>query len=84
MSPALSEEVTFGRNNVKNLDWAMYRAARAYDIPARIEIDLIEHPEILSGSEDEPATRPAVAAIANAIFDATGARVRQTPLTRRE
>jgi nicotinate dehydrogenase subunit B len=42
---------------------------------------LIDHPEIAPSGAGEPSSRPTAAAIANAIFDATGARVRQAPLT---
>jgi CO/xanthine dehydrogenase Mo-binding subunit len=42
---------------------------------------LINHPERRGGGAVEPSSRPTAGAIANAIFDATGARVRQAPLT---
>ena len=42
---------------------------------------LLNRPEIASSGAGEPATRTVPAAIANAIFDATGARIRRVPIT---
>ncbi len=81
MSRTLYEEVTFDRSSVTSVDWTTYPVARASNIPTRIEIELINHPEIPSSGAGEPSTRPTPAAIANAVFDATGARVRQGPLS---
>ena len=78
---SLKEEVTFDRSNVTSVDWITYPVARASDIPDRVEIVLINHPELPSSGAGEPSSRAVAAAIANAIFDATGARVRQAPLT---
>jgi nicotinate dehydrogenase subunit B len=77
----LKEEVTFDRSNVTSVDWVTYPVARASDVPDRVEIVLINHPELPSSGAGEPSSRATAAAIANAIFDATGARVRQAPLT---
>jgi nicotinate dehydrogenase subunit B len=81
MSRSLKEEVTFDRSNVTSVDWRTYPVARASDIPSRVDIVLLDHPEFPSSGAGEPSTRGTAAAIANAIFDATGARVRQAPLT---
>jgi nicotinate dehydrogenase subunit B len=78
---SLKEEVTFDRSNVTSVDWKTYPVARASDIPAQVDIVLINHPEIPPGGAGEPSSRATAAAIANAIFDATGARVRTAPLT---
>ncbi len=75
----LKEEVTFDRSNVTSVDWITYPVARASDVSDRVEVILINHPELPSSGAGEPSSR--AAAIANAIFDATGARVRQAPLT---
>ena len=77
----MKEEVTFDRSNVTSVDWITYPIARASDVPDRVEIVLINHPELPSSGAGEPSSRATAAAIANAIFDATGARVRQAPLT---
>jgi nicotinate dehydrogenase subunit B len=78
---ALKEEVTFDRSNVTSVDWKTYPVARASDVPNRVDVVLISHPELPSSGAGEPSSRATAAAIANAIFDATGARVRQAPLT---
>lgn len=81
LSRSLKEEVTFDANRVTSTDWYSYPVARASDVPEKVEIVLIDHPEIEASGAGEPSSRPTAAAIANAIFDATGARVRQAPLT---
>ena len=81
MSRTLHEEVMFDRKSVTSVDWRSYPVARASEIPAQIDIALINHPEIPSTGAGEPSTRPTPAAIANAVFDATGVRLRQAPLT---
>jgi CO/xanthine dehydrogenase Mo-binding subunit len=75
------EEVTFDRSNVTSVDWNSYRVARMSDVPAVVEIVLLNRPDLPPGGAGEPSSRPTAAAIANAVFDATGARVRQVPLT---
>ena len=81
MSRTLHEEVMFDRNNVTSVDWRSYPVARASEIPAQVDVVLINHPEIPSTGAGEPSSRPTPAAIANAVFDATGVRVRRGPLT---
>jgi len=81
LSRSLKEEVLFEPTRVTSVDWNTYAVARASDIPAQVDIVLIDHPEIPPSGAGEPASRPTAAAIANAIFDATGARVRRGPFT---
>ncbi|MGH9737772.1 MAG: molybdopterin cofactor-binding domain-containing protein [Candidatus Acidiferrales bacterium] len=81
LSRSLKEEVTFEANRVTSTDWYSYPVARASDVPEKVEIVLIDHPEMEPSGAGEPSSRPTAAAIANAIYDATGARVRQAPLT---
>jgi nicotinate dehydrogenase subunit B len=78
---ALKEEVMFDRSNVTSVDWKTYPVARASDVPDHVEVVLINHPELPSSGAGEPSSRATAAAIANAVYDATGARVRQAPLT---
>jgi nicotinate dehydrogenase subunit B len=78
---SLKEEVTFNRTNVTSVDWNTYPVARASDIPTQVDVVLLNHPEFPPSGAGEPASRATTAAIANAVFDATGARVRQAPLT---
>jgi nicotinate dehydrogenase subunit B len=75
------EEVRFDRSNVTSVDWNTYPVARASDVPPVVDIVLINRTDLPPGGAGEPSSRPTAAAIANAVFDATGARVRQIPLT---
>lgn len=77
---ALKEEVTFDRSNVTSVDWNTYPVARWADVP-EIEIVLLNHPESAPTGAGEPSSRPTAAAINNAIFDATGVRIRRVPFT---
>jgi CO/xanthine dehydrogenase Mo-binding subunit len=81
LSRTLKEEVMFDRNNVTSVDWRTYPVARWSDIPVKVDVVLINHPEIAPSGAGEPSSRPTAAAIANAIFDATGVRLRQVPFT---
>jgi CO/xanthine dehydrogenase Mo-binding subunit len=81
LSRTLKEEVTFDGTHVTSVDWNSYPVARASDIPEQVDITLINHPEIPPSGAGEPSSRPTAAAIGNAIFDATGVRVRRGPLT---
>ena len=50
-------------------------------MPDRIDIALINRPDLPASGAGEAAIRPVAAAIANAIFDATGTRLRRAPFT---
>ena len=78
---ALLEEVRFDRQAVTSLDWASYPILRFSDVPDEIAISLIDRRDQPSLGAGEPATSPVFAAVANAIFDATGARLRSIPFT---
>ena len=80
VSRALLEEVQFDSTGQKNLDWDSYPVIRFEQIPD-VEIVLINRPEMQPLGGGEPSIVPVTAAIANAIFDATGARMRQVPFT---
>ena len=81
LSRSLKEEVMFDRSRVTSVDWLTYPVARASDVPAVVEVVLLNRPDLPPGGAGEPSSRATTAAIGNAIFDATGARVRQAPLT---
>ena len=80
VSRALLEEVQFDSTGQKNLDWDSYPVIRFNQIPD-VEIVLTNRPEMQPLGGGEPSIVPVTAAIANAIFDATGARLRQIPFT---
>ena len=80
VSRALFEEVTFDANGVTSLDWASYPILRFPDLP-ELDIVLINRPDMAPLGAGEGATITPAAAIANAIFDAVGVRLRQGPFT---
>jgi CO/xanthine dehydrogenase Mo-binding subunit len=80
-SRALFEEVRFDEHTVTSVDWLSYPILEMKDAPERIDIVLIDHADELPLGAGEPATRPVAAAIANAVFDAAGIRLRQAPLS---
>jgi nicotinate dehydrogenase subunit B len=81
VSRTLWEEVRFDRKNVTSVDWMTYPILDITETPETIDVVLINHPEIAPSGAGEPSTRPVAAAIANAIFDATGVRIRRVPFS---
>jgi nicotinate dehydrogenase subunit B len=81
VSRTLFEEVQFDRNQVLSVDWTSYPILEIQDAPERIDIVLINRPEVAASGAGEPSTRTVPAAVANAIFDATGVRIRRVPIT---
>jgi nicotinate dehydrogenase subunit B len=80
-SRSLWEEVTFDREKVTSVDWNSYPILDIAEAPSAIDIMLINRPELRPMGAGEPSTRPVAAALANAIFDATGVRQRRAPFT---
>ena len=80
ISRTLKEAVKFDRGRVTSVDWRSYPILSFAEVPDSIEIELIDHPELPSVGAGEAATSPIPAAIANAIYDATGKRLRDVPL----
>jgi CO/xanthine dehydrogenase Mo-binding subunit len=80
LSRTLFEEVRFDRDSVKSIDWTSYPILEMQDAPEAIEVVLIDRPEIAPTGAGEPTIRVIPAAVANALFDATGVRVRTAPL----
>ncbi len=81
-SRALFEEVTFDASNVTSVDWVRYPILEMADAPESVEIVLINRPDLPPSGAGEPSTRPVAASIANAVYDATGVRLRRAPFTR--
>jgi len=81
VSRTLWEEVKFDGRNVTSVDWMTYPILDITETPQTIDIVLINHPEIAPSGAGEPSIRPVAAAIANAIFDATGVRIRRVPFS---
>jgi CO/xanthine dehydrogenase Mo-binding subunit len=80
VSLTLLEEVQFDGSGVKSLDWRSYPILTFQDVPD-VDIVLINQPDLPMFAAGEPAITPVAAAIANAVFDATGVRLREIPLT---
>ena len=81
ISRTLWEEVKFDAKTVTSVDWLTYPILDITESPESIESVLINHPELPPTGAGEPSTRPVAAAIANAIFDATGVRIRRVPFS---
>jgi CO/xanthine dehydrogenase Mo-binding subunit len=87
MGRAMHESVRFDANGVKSIDWDSYPIASIKDTPEMNVILVnakgigVDGAFVNPSGGGEPSTRPTAAAIANAIFDATGVRVRRQPMT---
>jgi nicotinate dehydrogenase subunit B len=80
LSRTLFEEVKFDRFRVTSVNWASYPILTFPDVPA-LDIDLVNRPDLPPLGIGEASCTPVPAALANAIFDATGVRLRSVPLT---
>jgi CO/xanthine dehydrogenase Mo-binding subunit len=80
-SRALGEEITWDDRKVTSIDWQSYNTLPLGIQLPLIESVLIDRPGMKATGAGETAITLAVAAIGNAIFDATGARIRQVPFT---
>jgi nicotinate dehydrogenase subunit B len=81
MSRALGEEITWDDRKVTSIDWQSYNTLPLGIRIPLIEISLIDQPGMKATGAGETAITLVAAALGNAIFDATGARIRQVPFT---
>jgi CO/xanthine dehydrogenase Mo-binding subunit len=81
ISRSILEEVTFNGHTVTSSDWVSYPIVHMADVPDVVQVIMLNQPAIAPGGAGEPSSRPTAAAIANAVFDATGKRVRTAPMT---
>ena len=85
VSRTLHEEVQFDTEKVTSVDWATYPTMRHTDTPESIEIVVVngdpnpKRPDLPHYGAGETVCKPTLAAISNAIFDATGVRLRRVP-----
>jgi CO/xanthine dehydrogenase Mo-binding subunit len=79
-SRVMKERVTFDRRMVTSLDWSSYPVLRFPEVP-EVVIALIDRPDTVPWGVGEATAAVVPAAIANAIHDAVGARVRSVPFT---
>ena len=86
VSRTLHEEVRFDTEKVTSVDWATYPTLTHLDTPESIEIVLVngdpnpKRDDLPHYGAGETMLKPTMAAIANAVFDATGVRLRRVPL----
>jgi CO/xanthine dehydrogenase Mo-binding subunit len=81
LSRALGEEVTWDDRKVTSIDWRTYHSLSLGDEMPTVESVLINRQGVQASGAGETAITIVAAAIGNAIFDATGARIRQVPFT---
>ena len=85
LSRALHEEVQFDAEKVLSVDWATHPSMRHSDTPERIDVVLVNgdpnpnRPDLPHYGAGETSHKPMIAAVANAVFDATGVRLRRAP-----
>jgi CO/xanthine dehydrogenase Mo-binding subunit len=82
LSRTLYEEVAFDRSRVTSVDWESYPILTFPDVP-EIIIDLVDRPREPPLGAGEAAATPVPAALANAVFDASGIRLRTVPFMRK-
>jgi len=78
LSRALHEEVVYDRDRVTTVDWASYPILKFPEVPA-LEFELIQRLDQPALGVGEAASAPVAAALGNAVFDATGVRLRTVP-----
>ena len=85
LSRALHEEVQFDTERVTSVDWVSYPSLRHEDTPERVDVVMVngdpnpDRPDLPHYGAGEAVCKPLVAAVANAIYDATGVRLRRAP-----
>ncbi len=79
MGGALSEEIQFADGKILNASFAGYRVPRFKDVP-KIDVHLINNTNIPSAGGGETPIIAIAPAIANAVFAATGVRIRSMPI----
>ncbi len=78
LSRTLHEETRFDTQRVTSVDWASYPILRFPEVP-EVRIDLVDRPDLPPLGAGEAASAVVAAALGNAVFDATGVRVREVP-----
>ena len=85
LSRALHEEVRFDGEKTTGVDWISHPSLRHADAPAKIDVVLVNgdpnanRPDLPHYGAGETVCKPLIAAVANAIYDATGVRLRRMP-----
>ena len=79
LGPALREEIRFENGVIRNASFGDYRVPRFQDVP-EIEVELIDRPDLPSAGAGETPLISTAPSVANAVFRATGERVRSMPI----
>jgi len=85
LSRVLHEEVTFDTEKVTSVDWNTHPTLNHEDTPAQIDVVIVngdpnpDRPDLPHYGAGETACKPLMAAVANAVYDATGVRIRRVP-----
>jgi len=82
ISWTLYEQVTFDERRITTIDWSTYPILRFNAVPDSVEVHVLDRPGQPFLGAGEATQGPAAAALANAIANASGARLRDLPLTR--
>jgi CO/xanthine dehydrogenase Mo-binding subunit len=77
----LKERVRFDRTRITSSSWTEYPILRFSEVPL-VDVDVIQRADVEPVGAGEAAHGPVTAAIANAVFDCLGVRVRNLPITR--
>jgi CO/xanthine dehydrogenase Mo-binding subunit len=80
-SRTMHEEVQFDDNMVQSVDWLTYPVVKMPGVPRSIEVGHHQPPRSADIGSRRDGVRPLPAAISNAVFDATGVRLRRIPFT---
>ncbi len=80
-SRTIYEEVRFDDRMVQSADWLTYPVLKMQGVPKSVEVVTINRPDQPASGAAEMACGPLPAAISNAVFDATGVRLRRVPFT---
>ncbi|WP_116138817.1 xanthine dehydrogenase family protein molybdopterin-binding subunit [Trinickia diaoshuihuensis] len=76
----LYEALRYDTERIRSFDWGTYPILRFSSVPQRIEVHLIDRPGAPFLGAAEASMGPTAGALANALFDATGKRIRELPL----
>ena len=76
----LYEAVRYDEGGIRSFDWSSYPIMRFSQVPAKVDVHLIDRPGAPFLGAGEASQGPTAAAIANAIAAATGRRVRDLPM----
>ena len=77
----LNEQVRFNRTGITSVDWRTYPIMRFAEVPDSVDVHVIDRPGQPFLGTGEASQGPTSAAIANAIANATGMRLREPPFT---